>query len=767
MARDLRLNVDGDSGSAQKALEESAAAVDLLRHEADRLGNEFKKTTRDAAELDAKLLETKAAAAALAKEFAKTNDAGIKKELDAQRAAAGDLQKLRRDIVGNTERDAKAAEAAWSKAADGLERDTARVARSVAQEARKAADETDKAAKMAAKAAEKMAADVEKARKKHESTPSSLDEIKTEFGALFGGAGQAFSGGIGSPVGLGLAGALALPAVAGAGGATIGAAGIGAVGLGVAGAVAGDPERFKAEWSRQIGAVKADWISASAAFTGPTIDAIRSVGPLVASWHIDATFAKAATYVQPLVSGVEGMATGIEHGVAALVDKAGPVFTTLANDLPAFGQMIGDGLSSIADNAQGGAQALGDIIQLVGGITDALLHAVGAAEHVYQVFKEMDVEASNFIRKHQSNLALITSGLSNVALATSDAFNSDEVQHFAHALDGVKLSGNLAADQAAADAAQYEKLSQQLGVAAVKADSLATGASQLFQQLLAADHATLSWDESLTSLGESFKTNGKTIDEHTKKGQANREAILSSIAANAQLYVSNIEQGKTVDQATAAYDKNEKALEATARQAGLSQAQIDQLVGRYKSVPDTIKTDIKMQGLTDAINGLDDVLRRINHLPPRKQVNIDVVVGGQIGLAETLLGAGIIGSLAPKHKAMGGIRHAAAGAIVPPSDPGTLVVGEPPTGGELWMPLAGVSQGRAQSLLQTAATGYGLDVSRRTAVPAGLFGRGGGSDGAVAVTIEFGGAVDTAMGAAFMKLLRTGDVQIRARQVLP
>lgn len=720
MARDLRLNVDGSSEGGQRALEEVAAAAAAAAHEADRMAAQFRQATNDAQKLDRQLAQTAIETRTLARELAKNPaDATIKAQLEAQKKSSSELRTLRQDVVGDTE----------------------------------------KASKEAARFAEKAAGDLAKARKEAENTASSFGEIKDSFGEVFSGAGQAFSGGIGSPVGLGLAGALALPAVAGAGGATIGAAGIGAVGLGVAGAVAGDPERFKAEWSRQIGAVKADWISASAAFTGPTIDAIRSVGPLVASWHIDATFAKAATYVQPLVSGVEGMATGIEHGVAALVDKAGPVFTTLANDLPAFGQMIGDGLSSIADNAQGGAQALGDIIQLVGGITDALLHAVGAAEHVYQVFKEMDVEASNFIRKHQSNLALITSGLSNVALATSDAFNSDEVQHFAHALDGVKLSGNLAADQAAADAAQYEKLSQQLGVAAVKADSLATGASQLFQQLLAADHATLSWDESLTSLGESFKTNGKTIDEHTKKGQANREAILSSIAANAQLYVSNIEQGKTVDQATAAYDKNEKALEATARQAGLSQAQIDQLVGKYKSVPDTIKTDIKMQGLTDAINGLDDVLRRINHLPPRKQVNIDVVVGGQIGLAETLLGAGIIGSLAPKHKAMGGIRHAATGMIVGPSDPGTLI-GEPQTGGEALIPLQGIAPTRAAGLAQTALRGYGYDVTPR--IPTALFGGGGHSGGGNGMRVELVVNGDSALGSLLLKMSRTGDLRIHA-----
>jgi hypothetical protein len=748
MARDLRINVDGDSGGGQRALEELAAASAAAAREADRMAAQFREAKRDASQLDKQLAETAVATRALAKEFAKTNDTGIKKQLDQQRKAAAELKRLRSEVIGDSEHAAQAA----ARLADSAARDFDKFAAAAARDFAKAKAHSDALAAKAAKNFAKMREEAEK--------------TSLSFSDFTGGFGSAFSGGLTSPVGLTLGATAVVPALAGVGGALTAGAGIGAVGAGIGGAVLGDPDRFGAAWKTQTDRIKKEFIDASQPFVGPTLSAISSVGPLVASWGIDKTLGKAASYVQPLVAGLEGFASELEGGFAALVDNAGPAIQAIAANLPEAGAMISQGLKDVAANAEGGAQALGDIIQAAGALTQAVLEAVAASEEMYAGFKKADAEAANFVRSHQTSLAILTGGLSQLFLAESDAFNADEVQTYGHALSGVALTGTIAADQAAASAAAYAKLGEQLGVTAVKADNLAEGAQQIFSALLAADHATLSWDESLTNLQEALKENGKTVDEHTKKGQANREAVLSSIASNEQLYVSNIQQGKGVDFATAAYDKNEKAIEATLRQAGLSQDAIDGLVGKYRSVPDKIKTDLQMNGIANAINDLDDVLRRINHLPPRKTVDVNVVVTGQIGLAEQLLGAGIIGSLAPKRRAKGGIRHAATGLIVGPSDPGTLI-GEPQTGGEALIPLRGISGARAASLAQTAVGGYGYDVVPRARIPDGLFGgRGAGGGGALTLTVEFGGAVDTAMGSAFMKLLRTGDVKIRASQLV-
>jgi hypothetical protein len=466
-------------------------------------------------------------------------------------------------------------------------------------------------------------------------------------------------------VGIGVGAALAVPALAGAGGALTAGAGIGAVGAGVAGAVAGDPARFKAEWGSAIGEIKKDWIDASQPFTGPTLDAIRSVGPMVDSWHLDTTFQKASTFVAPLVSGIEGFVTAVEGGVAKLVDNAGPVIATLETDLPAFGAMIADGLGAIADNAHGGAQALGDIIQLAGGVTDAVLQTVAAAEALYGGFKSADAAAANFIRNNQAALHNITFGLSDLALKASDAFNSDEVKTYGKALDGVALSGNLAADQAKATAADFAALSTTLKSTRVDADSLAASmVDKLFQGMMNLDQATLSWHESLVSVAAAMKTNGRTLDINTKQGDANREAILRAVTANEQMYQAQMNAGMKAEDAARNYDDNTAALERQLRKAGLTAAQIDGLIGKYRGIPDRVDTAIAVEGLTNAINDLDDLLRRLNGLPSRKDITIYThtgsVGGKESGAAYS--GGGTTSSATSPH---GLTPHAAGGMLSP------------------------------------------------------------------------------------------------------
>jgi hypothetical protein len=84
----------------------------------------------------------------------------------------------------------------------------------------------------------------------------------------------------------------------------------------------------------------------------------------------------------------------------------------------------------------------------------------------------------------------------------------------------------------------------------------------------------------------------------------------------------------------------------------------------------------------------------------------------------------------------------------PPTDPGTLLVGEPQTGGEWLIPRQGISQMRAAWLGQNAMGGYGLDV-----VP-----RGGTTKVELAVT---GNSSDD-LYQSIQRGIRTGRLQIRA-----
>lgn len=745
MTRDLRLDVDGSSGDAQKALDEAAVAVDVLRKQADKLGDEFRQAARDATELDAKLLETKAAAAALAKEFAKTNDAGIKKELETQRSAVSELQRLRQDIVGDTERDASRSEAAWSKAADALERGTARVAKA-----------TEKAAAKAAEDAKKVLSPLEQLAQDAKKFSEEAAKAGTSLGSLF-------SGGLTSPAGLAALGALAPLLLGAAGGLTALAAAGAVAGAGIGGAIMGNPDVFQQEWSHAIGAVKTDWVNASKPFVGPTIDAIRTIGPLVDSWHIDTMFAKAAGYVGPLVQGAEGFVTGIEHGVDDLVGKAGPVVAVFSADLPKIGDAVGQAFSLIADNAEGGALALHDIDNAIADFVVGVGALISGAEAVVGGIHDVSNATKNWLDSVPGwvSIAILPFGAFKAAMdaVTPSTLKAAEGgDHFSHALTGVALTGAIAADQAKADAANYASLATQINATAVTADTLAASLeSKVFNGLMSLDQATLHWHESLTKLSGAITKGKDATNLNSDAGQKNASVAYAAVSANQALYQANVAAHMSASDAAAAYSAGTAALEKQLRQAGLTGAQVDTLVGKYRGIPAKINTDIAMNGLTEAINRNTALIAQLNHIDGF-QAYATVTIDENYKANRS----SVYSSQVPKFNAQGSIRHAADGLVVPPSNPGTLIVGEPPTGGELWMPLQGVSQGRAQSLLQSAATGYGLNVAPRTRIPSGLFG-GSGSGRPPVVNFSLASSAsdfDRFMAGWFMKAQRVGTVQV-------
>lgn len=713
MPRDLKLNVDGDSKGASRALDEAALGAETAARAADRLAAQFRQATKDAAKLDRQLAETAIATKALAREFAATGDKGIKQQLDAQKKAASELKNLRKDIIGDTEKAAKDAE------------------------------------KLAASAAKEFS-DLQK---QVENTGSSIGEMFSK-GPL----------GLGSPPGLVIGGATATVGGAALGGLAAAGAGATVAGAGIAGAALGDPKEFAAHWNPVVADLKARFLDATYVFRDPGLSAIDSIGTAIKSWDLKGLFAAAVPYVAPLVDGTEQAAGYIIDGVKHLTQDAGPAIKVLSQDLGGIGESIDTALSAIGSQAQGGAdglhaldKAIEDVILGVGyfvagaeAITGAVHDASTSAEHFFDSIPGWVRVALPFLELYKK--------VFDQASSTDDA--SANAAHFGHVLDGVTLTGNLAADAAKAQADDYAELSKQLNATAITADTLAGAMTdKLIGSLLAGDHAALSWNESLTSLSKSFQDNGKNIDIHTAKGQANREAVLASVAANVQLYDTQIAAGATAEDAAAAYDANTAALEKNLKKAGLTSAQIQDLIGKYENVPDHVNTTIAVEGLTKAIEDLNATIRLINGIHD-KQATISVTTvyhtkgSPNVGEGGTQVLKGAF--------AKGGIRHAATGLIIGPSDPGTLI-GEPQTGGELLLPLQGISTARAASLAQRGLAGYGLDVVPRSGhIPPHLFGGGGAAGTATPQLVYNGssGGLDGMFVTWLAQKLRTGELHL-------
>jgi len=266
----------------------------------------------------------------------------------------------------------------------------------------------------------------------------------------------------------------------------------------------------------------------------------------------------------------------------------------------------------------------------------------------------------------------------------------------------------------------YEGLAKSLNVVAETADTVAGAlADKVLGTLMNGDRATLHWEESLTTLSTTLKDNKDALSIHTAAGQADREAVLGAVQANIDQYDSMIRSGMSAVNAAQSYDSNTKALEKQMRQAGLTQKQVDGLIGKYKKVPDNVNTVIAMHGLEKAIEDLNTTLRLINNLHD-KTITVHVRrVGGVTGTGPDTASAhasgGIAGGLTWVGERGAELVRLPQGSTVYPSGQSQMMAGQPAGGGQQ-----------------------------------------------LRVEIAFTGNTDTAMAGAIQNMVRTGKIQLKA-----
>lgn len=529
-------------------------------------------------------------------------------------------------------------------------------------------------------------------------------------------------------------GPLLLPVVAvvgaGLGGVLGGAivAGVGTAGVGAGIAAAFTDQRVRVAARDAFTPVFAGIIAdARDAFAAPTVAGLHEVAGAFEALRpkLRGVEAELAPLTNQLAHGIaEGVDRFGDHLTRALVD-AKPLIEWAANEIPVVLDEIGGLLENLAEHADEERFALNVFFGAVKvGIT-VLEGLADAGSAIITPFEKLHDLVLGAPKAHK-----------DAAGATKE--NAAAV-------------GELARTVVAA-VPSLDDLNKQLDQTAATADTLAGKmVDKVFGALLDADGATLHLAESQTRLSESFAQNGKSIDLHTAKGQANREAIRTVVQQNIESYDWMIKSGQGADVAAAAYDKNTAALERQLHKLGLTPAAIDEVIGKYRQVPDKVDTNIAIKGLTDAINDLNDLIRMLNGLPPLKTVTIHtkyVTTGVAVGVN----GARATGGQLP---------HAAMGAFFPPTDPG-IVIAEPQTHGEWMIPQAGISQQRAYDLGSAAMAPHGLAVGRPAMASVGA--STGGTlrivlSGADAATQAFVGGLR-----AYVQGSYGGDVQLALGQ---
>jgi hypothetical protein len=279
-------------------------------------------------------------------------------------------------------------------------------------------------------------------------------------------------------------------------GATIAAAVIGGVGIGgVAGGLmlAAKNPGVQAAFKETADGLKQELTEASSSFVEPAIAAVRTLGRAVHAVDFKSIFADASRFVGPLTAGVAAFVSGVSDGIRDLVRAAGPVIRVISSELGELGGIIGKGFSDLAKHGDTAAHALNAVLDSVNAIIADTFYLIDGLTTVY-----------GWLEKIGS-----VTGFTYLDLAMRDA-------------TGLATG---------AGSAMADLVKKELGVGDA-ATTAANGLQSLNEHLNDVTGSARTLFGAATDVGGAIddvtaaaKKNGKTLDENTPKGRANRDAI--------------------------------------------------------------------------------------------------------------------------------------------------------------------------------------------------------------------------------------------------
>lgn len=516
---DIKITGTNSSGTAFKAAIDDEAKLGLAAKVATE---ELKKQDAEVSVVQRKLMELKAASASLGAQFKETGDQDVLKKFNE---SISDTKKLEN----------------FGKEFDKL------------------GSEADKAAKETAKVADSVGKDVTEGA---EDASKAIKGLSIDMDAI-PGAGQL------KVAAIALA---ALPALAAAGGAAMAGIGLAGIGAGILGAVKQAPQ-ISLAFDRELEKTKSAWMSGSASFVQPTLDAVKILGNALDNLPITKTLQNLSKYETEIATGIASTMSEIGTGIANITTKAGPVLQQLGPDIAGLGTSIEHMLDHIGDGAQGGAEALHELFVVTEGVIESTGEIVDGFEHAYAAvdnFGHGVTDVVNAAGKIDPAFALIGSWL--------NIWDDRKPAAYGSVLQGTALDLDNTA-KAAEDAA--------------KAVTDASNAmSDAINKALGMENANVAVAQAFADMGAEVKKAGHSLDINTQSGRDNISMLTKDIGELERAREANIANGMSVADANAKYSAQIAQLRAAAAAAGLNRAQVDALINSLANIPTDIYSTI-------------------------------------------------------------------------------------------------------------------------------------------------------------------------------
>lgn len=650
MARALRVQIDGDSSGGRKALDDVADEADKAAAATMALAREFKAAARDGGHLQGELNDVGGTAKqvqAPVVALARQTDNLAAEFREAARAAEkldGQLASTRLELVRLNKEYARTGDAAVLKQVEQQYTELDKVAR---LKKRMQRDEEDAAKKAAAAAKDfaKEAAAAAKARKKQDdeahrsflarrSTLSKFLGIGSDAAHLAAsggsvlGAGASALGSASSAAGpYGTAAALAAGAVVGVpaatfiGGAAGGALGLGAagagVGLGLAGAWMGDPAKYGAMWDKTINGLQKRWIDSSRQFGGPLEDSLKVVDRVIRDLPVERIADISKDFTGPLVQGLGGFVTNAADGFADLLASAQPIVDVVGPELANLGGDIGDSLRAVGLGAEGGAVALGDAINALGYAVKAGGVLIMGFENTYKSARDFEKRNFEFIE----TVPVVGSAVDGLKTKLFDLAGTTKFT--GKALHDTGKESEVTSDSFAGLAVEAAKASAEAGTLT---DSLTAMRSAGLTSANANIALTAGWSELKKELAEG----AKVLDINTEAGRQNQLAIIDQIEKAEAARQAQIRLTGDVAAADAVYAQNIEQIKKMAYAAGFNKDQVDALIRSLGGIPENTSGAVKINGLPAAIEGTGALARLLRSVEGNYFANIKVTSTGPL-----------------------------------------------------------------------------------------------------------------------------------------
>lgn len=390
------------------------------------------------------------------------------------------------------------------------------------------------------------------------------------------------------------AAAAATPVLAGAAvaaapliGATLSAAVIGGAGAGgVVGGIllaARDP-RVKGAGAeltqRLLGNLQQD----AEPFIGPVLTSLDRIGAEadILRGRIQNIFANSATFLPALTTGTLRAVDGIVTGLDKIIAKAGPVMAQAGDSIGQVGQHAGQALELISGGSEESAEALADVTNALTLLIDTSAGTVRGLTEVY--------------------------GFLNRIGAATGALGP-----FLDLMGKTGGEAEMAAGQTARMAAATAEAGLAAQVSAGQVGSFTDKVNALTQAGRGLYDSTTQVAEATATLRSALKDNGRTLDENTTKGRANRTALSGVAGAMIAQYNAAVQANGEGRRSNKVAADNREAFIRLASQFTKTKGEAERLATQMGLIPARKESDFylnthdakgRAQAAQDAINAL-------------------------------------------------------------------------------------------------------------------------------------------------------------------